>query len=401
MTNSLSFQVALFGCSHGHVPLATRERVALDRNGRRCARVLLQTSLPGEVAVFSTCNRTEVLVARSQKGEPLAPDVLRQTFLNQIPGAAPLKPDDVDVHVGPAAVLRFFRIATGLESLVFGEIQILTQLRDQFAEAKSEGAAGLILQPLMEAAVACARHVRQSTGLNREARGVPRIAAEYLLNHVGVRGTVAIVGRSELAAQIARRLRMNRPTSLMTVHRCPGKARAFGQHLGARPVTLSHMEDWIGEVDALVAAAPTGLDKAFKPPTQVGRQLKVVLDLAVPRTLDPSWGQCSESTEFHDLETLSETAALPPPNSRTVLAAAALVERESHLFLHHHATRGYGLPPWILAPVRAHSSSLLDAHAKGCLSHEDLVDGILQLALEAVEQHGDRTEPEAQGRTSR
>lgn len=192
------------GLNHKTAPLTLRERAAVSRE--RLGKVLGQVRDAGgltEAVLLSTCNRCELYMVTESRRAAVA-------AFAEFAAARGIHPDELTgtmmvVHDG-AAALHVIRVASGLESMIVGEPQILGQVRRAHSEARQHGTAGPILSRLMQTAVGAGRRVRQATGLSQHAVSVPRAAAALTERGLGsLRGrSVVIVGAGEIAALAAK-----------------------------------------------------------------------------------------------------------------------------------------------------------------------------------------------------
>lgn len=378
----------MVGVSHDHLPVAFREKVALDADQRRSARIAVQMEFPGcETVVISTCNRTELFLATGPDSMPITEERAETIFRKCLQGAQQLPQESLRFHSGADALHRLCRIASGLESLILGEPQILTQIRNQFQEALTDGTARSLSQRIFAGAMACGKAVRNSTRLAHHGHGVPAVAVDYSLQLIRKPNpVVAILGRSDLAAQLARRLRIRCQPEILTVHRCPGKARAFASHIGAQPRTLADYPEFLAEVDIFLCAATTGLDQPLAPPENLPYLPQVVLDLTVPRQLSSQWASLSHRLTFHDLETLASAAPQSATETQADLfAAAAMAARHARLLLAQLSnTTSPQLQDLLSEKALQGLTSLISRHESGRISTHHLVELAIRLAAQEL-----------------
>ncbi len=188
--------LTLVGVSHHRAPIELRERVALDLDASRA----LAQRLGGEAVVLSTCNRTEVYLAREEDAEEEA--VAAVTELAGEHGA------DLAAALyrlrDEAAALHLFRVAAGLDSLVPGEGEILGQVRSAF----EAGAPGPMLDHLFRQALHTGRRVRVETAIGESPASVPSAAAALAQQVFGdLHGhQVLLLGAGKISEATARNL---------------------------------------------------------------------------------------------------------------------------------------------------------------------------------------------------
>jgi glutamyl-tRNA reductase len=278
------------GVDHARAPLAIRERLAFA--GPDLAEGLrLLSGYVGEGAILSTCNRTEVY-AVVERGCPVTP--LRR-FLRDSRGLPERALDDVlYTRTRREAARHLFRVASGLESMILGEPQILGQVRDALASARAAGAAGPVLSRLFAEALRVGKLARTETGIARNRLSVPHAAVDLAADHLGgLRGRAAVVlGAGEMAALTAKLLRAAAVDDLAIANRTPERAAALAAATGGRAVAPGALGAELARADVAVSAAVAPRYLVDRATLDRGHDRRpaplVVIDLAVPRSVDPA-----------------------------------------------------------------------------------------------------------------
>jgi len=277
------------GVSHHLAPVAVRERVHLDGTTVRATlpSLVRHAGLGGAVCL-STCNRTEFYVSTDDPAR--AAQTIDRFRRYLVPG--PLGQRYVHAAVGAEAVGHVFRVASGLDSMVLGEGQILAQLKRAHRLAHESQTLDAALDLVMRRAVTVAKRVRTETGIGRRAVGIAQAAADEAGRRRELRGArVLVVGAGQIGAGAARLLRRGGAGPFLVAERGP-RSRALAAGLAG---SICHPTEVGGSwptVDIVVcatsqaapvltAAAVTGLQEA------PGRPL-LLLDLALPRDVDPA-----------------------------------------------------------------------------------------------------------------
>ena len=168
--------INILGINHRTAPVALREKVAFSEERLLAALHALQRETGiAEVVIVSTCNRTEVYWAGSATGTELS------RWLEQHHGNSLDLASSVYVHQERGAVEHAFSVASGLDSMVLGEAQILGQLKAAYAVAGAAGTAGPVLSRALERAFGVAKRVRNETAI---ARGAANVSSEIGRAHV-------------------------------------------------------------------------------------------------------------------------------------------------------------------------------------------------------------------------
>ena len=285
------------GVSHRTAPVALLERVAVPPpDAPALLRALLGQSYVGEAVVLSTCNRVEIYAGVSGFHGALAEigAVLAERAgvdVNTLAGHLYVRYDD-------EAVRHAYRVAAGLDSMVVGEAQILGQLRDAYAVAVEHDAVGRTLHELMQQALRVGKRAHSETGIDAAGRSVVTAALDLGLTRVGIpiQGARALViGAGAMGGLALVTLRRAGAGPLTIANRSLARARRLADHHDATPVPLSDLPDVLTTVDVVLSAtASIGqvLSAADLAAATGGRSTPLlVLDLAVPRDVDPAAGE--------------------------------------------------------------------------------------------------------------
>jgi glutamyl-tRNA reductase len=282
------------GASFRSAPLELLERLAVDpeRRPKALAHLVGKDNVQ-EGVVLSTCNRVEVYAAidRFHGGSV---DVRR--FLTEFQH---IDPQDLTGHLydyyDDAAVRHLFSVAAGLDSMVVGEAEVLTQLREAFAAAKREGSVGPLLSGAFQRAIRAGRRVRTETAIGSQLTSTVSVGLDVSRAQLGgLDGRRAlVVGAGKMGRLAGRTLLADGIGELVIANRSPERAAALAADLGASWVTLADLEDELAGAD-LVVASTAAVTPTVDAPTvaaalarRSGRGL-VMLDLGVPRDIDPA-----------------------------------------------------------------------------------------------------------------
>ena len=328
-------RLSLVGVSHHRAPVELRERVALDLGAS--GALAHELADPGEAVVLSTCNRTEVYVARDDDdGEAAATGALL-TLAGE--GADEL--DGVLYRLrDEAAALHLFRVAGGLDSLVPGEGEILGQVRS----AAEAGATGPFLDRLFRQAVSAGRKVRVETAIGEAPSSVPAAGAALAQQVFGdLRGhRVLVLGAGKMSELTARNL-LSRGAELAAVaNRTLEHGSELARRLGTRAVGLDGLAEELARVDVVVASTSAPgflLSRAVGEQAIRGRRGRPLLlvDLAVPRDVDPALGQL-DGCFVYDIDDLEAVVEQSLAGRRGEAARAErLVAEEAERFHEWHA----------------------------------------------------------------
>ena len=278
------------GLSHHNAPLEVRERVAFADADLTDAVTRLR-ALPGiaESAIVSTCNRTELITVAGEADEQRLREWWRRE--RQLPEG--LLEKYVYAHKDHGSILHGLRVASGLDSMIVGEPQILGQMKHSYAVAGASRTLGPVLTRLFQHAFAVAKLVRTRTQVGAHPVSVA-YAAVQLARHIFSdfsQQTALIIGAGEIAELLARHLRGQGIGRLMVANRSLDRAQRLARHVGGYAITLEDMPTYLGDADLVVSstgARGTILDRAAVERAVSRRRRKPVfmVDLAVPRDID-------------------------------------------------------------------------------------------------------------------
>jgi glutamyl-tRNA reductase len=329
--------VFVVGANYRSAPLELLERLAIDAKRRPKALAgLLDLEHAHEAVVVSTCNRVEVYVAISRFHEAAA-DVRR--FLADFHGLSLGEfTDHLYDYYEERAVQHLFAVATGVDSMVVGEGQILGQVREAFAAAQAERTAGPVLSALFARAIKVGRRARSETGIGAGLASTVtvglRVAAGQLDGLAGRR--VLLVGAGGLARLAGRALREAGAGELVVANRTLATGAALARALGGRAVPLDAIAGELAAADLVVAATagttPT-VTAATVAAAVTGRDRPlVVLDLGVPRDVEPGARELP-GVVLADLDALRAVLETDEEPRREVERVRALIGQETAAFM--------------------------------------------------------------------
>ncbi len=290
------------GVEHTTAPLSVRERLMLEGEELdRAACVLVAEPSLAEVAVLSTCNRTEIYVFSEDLAA--AKDAI---IAHLISNRGELR-SFVRVWEERDAIEHLFRVACGLESQLPGEDQILSQVAGALEVAQRLGAMGANLHALFRSAISCARQARAGTALGRVNVSLGSEAVQAAQAALGtlVDRSVLVVGAGEIGRLVVDRLYGSGLRQLFVANRTAEAAAQLAQTSHGTPVLLSDLNRVIPYVE-VVFSATSARGVVIRPEDFAGRDGATplhVFDLALPRDVDPAVGALP-GVELHDLESL-------------------------------------------------------------------------------------------------
>lgn len=335
----------LVGINHKTAPLVVRERLAFGESGLESSLAELRgLGAIREGVILSTCNRTEIYVA--------TPDLrqARQQLIGFLAGARGLEPEafthHLYSHAEREAVAHLFAVASGLDSMIPGENQVLGQVRKAWESAHQAGASGPVLDRLFPWAVRVGRRARSRTRINQGAASVSHAAVELARTLLGdlARRTVLVLGAGKMSELTLRHLTHFGVQRVSVSNRTDERARELARRCGVHAVPFEDLDRTLAECDILLTS--TGAPHFILTRDRLERIMRArparplfIVDIALPRDVEPS---CAEIEEVHlcNLDDLQQAVARNLSHRHEEVAEVTrMVEHETEGFLRDLAGR--------------------------------------------------------------
>jgi glutamyl-tRNA reductase len=280
----------ILGINHRTAPVALREKVAFSEERLLAAlRALRQEAGVAEVVILSTCNRTELYWAGSASGAELS-QWLERHHGNNLDLASSLY-----VHQESRAVEHAFSVASGLDSMVLGEAQILGQLKDAYRAAQEAGSTGPSLNKLFQAAFSAAKRVRSETRIGENAVSLASATvslARRVYSDLSAH-TALMVGAGDMNALAARHFISAGVKRMVIANRTLGRAQALATELKAHAVGLDALDQELAQADIVITCTASPIPLITKAAAEAAirarrRRPIFMVDLSVPRDIDPA-----------------------------------------------------------------------------------------------------------------
>jgi glutamyl-tRNA reductase len=286
----------VLGINHKTAPVSLREKVAFSEDRLPAAlRTLRQEAGVAEVVIVSTCNRTELYWAGSASGAELS-QWLERHHGNNLDLAPSLY-----VHQEQRAVRHAFSVASGLDSMVLGEAQILGQLKDAYRAAQEAGSTGPALNKLFQAAFAAAKRVRSETRIGENAVSLASATvslARRVYSDLSAH-TALMVGAGDMNALAARHFTSAGVKRMVIANRTLARAQTLAAELKAHAVGLQDLDQELARADIVISCTaslvPLITRSAAETAIRARRRRPIfMVDLAVPRDIDPAVGDLED-----------------------------------------------------------------------------------------------------------
>lgn len=326
--------LVLLGMNHRSAPLPVRERVAFSEHELETLLPRLAGNAPfREAVILSTCNRVELLV-RADDAQGAAAAL--KEFLADSKG---LPVGDVDkygyTYQGLDAVRHLFQVASGLDSMILGEPQILGQVKRAYAVARAAGTTGAVVEHVLQHCLSAAKRVRTETGIARHAVSVAFAAvtlARQIFGELTGR-TVLLMGAGKMTELAARHLVGSGAEGIVVANRTYTRALQLAEAFGGAAVNWDEAFTAMQRADIVVtgtAAAQPVITRADVQQVLSGRRGRplFLIDLAVPRDVEPAVNTL-DGVYLYDIDDLQQVVdANLEERKRAAEEARARIEEE-------------------------------------------------------------------------
>ncbi len=329
-------EVFCIGLSHQTAPVGIRERYALPPSPE-LLRGLAGLAGIGEVVVLSTCNRVEIYTSGSAEDARVS----LRTRLAECEKSCPEDFSHFYEFRAGQAISHLFRVACGMESMVFGETEILGQVKTSYAQAVSAGTVGKILNTIFQRAFQTAKQVRSTTNITRGSVSVGSVAVDLAERIFGnLRSChVMIMGAGETSEKTARALLSRGARGLFVSNRSFHRAATLAAELGGLAI---HFDEWLTRLnDTDIIISSTSAPHYIVRRGQIENSLFLrrerplfLIDLAVPRDVDPDVDQL-DAVFRYDIDSL-EGIAREAMNQRRkdIHLCEEIIAKHTHEVLH-------------------------------------------------------------------
>lgn len=342
----------MVGCNHRQSSLAVRERLAFSPAQTLDALAAWRITHPdSEAVLLSTCNRVELYAAADDPAAPLDTPLLVEHLANfhnvpveEIRGELMMLDDE-------AVVRHLFRVAASLDSMVVGEAQILSQVKQAYELACEIGSTGPVMHGFFQAALRVARRVASETPLHRHRVSVPSVAIADFAARIFERFDdkhVLVIGAGEMAQETLHYLTDAGAKLITVLNRDSARAEALAKQWKGKSAPWGELADQLVAADLVVST--TGADRPvvtlddFRTQVAPGRHQRplFILDLAMPRDFEPAIRD-ELGVYLYGIDDLAEACE----RNRDARAAAMplaerIVEAETRTFLAESRHRASG-----------------------------------------------------------
>ncbi len=373
-------EIALIGCNHQTAPLELRERVAFTpEQALRAAKELCDSGAIEEAIVVSTCNRSELYGVAEESVESL-PGTLVSYFsdfhklpLGELNGR-------IYQRAGRDAAQHLFRVASGLDSMMLGEAEILGQVREAYKRAAGNGSTGPVLNRLFQSALEVGKRVRAETEIGTRPVSVA-VAGVKLAERIfgDLKGHRAlIVGAGAVAEQVVENLRARGIGELELVNRSFERAEELARRFGGKALDWESLGTAIAHAEIIVVSVSgsahvltrTMVERAML--ARAGRAL-CLIDLSVPRSVEPDV-EGMYNVYLFNVDHLGEIVEQnKKAREAEIPRAEAIVDEHVNKFLAWQSSlEGAGLVEALRNRLESERQSILASHFNGAHGHSSV-----------------------------
>ncbi|MFO7747726.1 MAG: glutamyl-tRNA reductase [Orrella sp.] len=336
----MSVGVYTLGLNHVSAPVSVRERLSLSDDLVKPAVQSLRSAFGGaieEAAILSTCNRTEIYCAADNQIATQLPNWLAD--YNRLDQNT-LMPH-LYLHDQDHAVRHAFRVASGLDSMVLGESQILGQMKGAVRAAEDAGSLGTLLHQLFQRTFAVAKEVRTTTAIGEQSVSLAAAAVRLSERVFGdlSQARVLFIGAGEMIELCATHFAARQPKQIAVANRTIERADVLANRFEASAMRLADLPARLSSFDVVVSCTAStlpilGLGMVERASRERRRLPMVMVDLAVPRDIEPEVGRLDDVYLYSvdDLGAVVQSGA--EARQSAVVQAEAIIDSRVRNYMH-------------------------------------------------------------------
>ncbi|MCP4592622.1 MAG: glutamyl-tRNA reductase [bacterium] len=303
-------RIAVVGCNHHSAPVHVRERMAFGAGPASDAlEDFVQRYPDSEAVLLSTCNRTELYIARPLHGAPRLPESVQWLARQRS-----LPPEEISAHLyhyeQSEAVEHLFRVVSSLDSMVLGESQILGQTKQALALAEERSAVRSLLGPLFRKAFSVAKELHQTTAIGEGHLSVGSVALDFAgqIFSSFTDKTALMIGAGEMGELTLAHLLTKNPKRVWVTNRTWARAEELAEKHHAEAKPFENLIEWVASADIVIASVGVSeplLTKSQLQHVPAARRFRplLLLDLGIPRNLAPELSEL-ESFFLYNIDDL-------------------------------------------------------------------------------------------------
>lgn len=339
-------------CNYQTAPLAIRERLAFSSEDQlNAAYGAFRKVFPdSEAVLLSTCNRVELYVAHEDEAQAISHARIVEFFSNfhKVPAADFVH--ELLEQSGPDAVRHLFEVASSIDSMVLGEPQIVSQVKDAYRVARENDTCGPLTNALFQRAIGVSSRVRTETRLAEGRVSIASVAVGDFAKSIFDRfddKTVLIIGAGEMAEETLRYLKNEGVGRIEVVNRSFERAQTLAREWDGVPRSIEELDAAMAAADVIVSTTSSQEPIVDVPRFAAVREAAdskpvFVLDLGAPRDFEPGVADLDDNVFLYDIDHLEQTCARNrKAREKEVLKAQTIITEETERFMqevYHRAT---------------------------------------------------------------
>ena len=387
-------KLQMIGCSHHDATVEFREKISFTTEQVGEALRAFRRRFPaGELVLLNTCNRVELYATGGEESE-----FGKTEFAEFLAEQHQLSTSEIIDHMicraGQDALNHLFTVACSLDSMVIGEAQILSQVKQAYDLACHTDSAGPLTHSVFQTAIRTAKRVHQETSIHRRRVSVPSVAVGEVASEVfdTLRDKrIVLCGAGEMGEETLRYLKQAGATDIRILNRSYERAVSLAETFQAEPVLWDSLGESIIDADMLIGttSAPEAiLDQATFAQLHSKRNERVllILDLAIPRDFDPAIGKMSGVYLYgiDDLQSACERNRRE--REKELPKAKQIIAEESRRFMQAVSQRATGP---VIQQLRTQAEELKHQELERLINKLDL-SGLDPSARKEIEKSFDR-----------
>ena len=343
-------KLQMVGCSHHNTQVALRERLAFSEEQIRDALEQIKVQFPfAEAAILSTCNRVEIYTfAEDANGCPSHHEMV--SFMAKFHALEEQEIfDDLAQRTGEEVARHLFTVSASLDSMVVGEPQILSQVKQAYDHARAADSAGPLTHAVFQTAMKVAKRVTSETAIHEKRVSVPSVAVSEISRQFFETfddKNVLVIGAGEMGRETLVYLRDLGVRDIHVVNRSTERAEALADEFSGQAHPWDQLDQLLSRADMVVSTTGATepivtLDRYESIANARGGKQQLILDLAIPRDFHPDIERCDDVYLYSVDDLQKACEANRQARQREWPKAEAIIEDESTRFmaeLHHRAT---------------------------------------------------------------
>ncbi|MEX0736658.1 MAG: glutamyl-tRNA reductase [Bacteroidota bacterium] len=297
------------GISHHTAPLEMRERLWFSDDEVRATLPKLKEAGFLECVLFSTCNRTELYVLTAESDFRV--EFLKRFLIGQKSAQSHIREENLFSYFASGAAEHLFRVASGIDSMIIGDVQILSQIKSGFNLALGAGTAGFFMNKLFQSALHIGKRSRRETHISEGAVSVSYAAVELaqrIFDGLSTKNAL-VIGAGDTAQLTAKHLLGKGIGNLFITNRTQERAELLAKMVGGKVLPFDRFTERLPEIDIIIASV--NADRHILEKADIERMNKArhgnalfLIDIGMPRNIDPGVKDL-DNVFLYDLDSLN------------------------------------------------------------------------------------------------